>query len=68
MCEVCSHYLAITSFMCDTLYYWSYWTKGGAVLHLQEFKTNSITLFVICKTQSILNLRLERNKEEICIR
>lgn len=47
MCEVYSHYLTITSFMCDTLYYWWYWTKGGAVLHLQEFRTNSITLFMI---------------------
>lgn len=37
MYDVCSHKIVTASFVCDTVYYWWYWTKGGAVLRLVEF-------------------------------
>lgn len=44
MYGVCSHRIATVSIVCDTLYYWWYWTKGGAVLHLDELKAGRIPL------------------------
>lgn len=38
---MCIHEAAIT-FISDTLYYWWYWTKGGAVLHLEELEASGI--------------------------